>query len=139
MPGYAPMSQGWFDFWGYGVVKNWKWLWGTATWWDKLGNAGIKAGGMVHMGTFGGISQVALNPMLGIVRSIVDGVHGKPEALETSEHLPEIIDLYRAAEEALQSSDEDETRRRYREFKKQFDKLDPKLRWGIYYVCLQRG
>ena len=122
------MSQGWFEFLGHGVVKNWRWLWGTATWWDKLGYAGVKAADMVHMGTLGGFSNVALNQMLGIARSIVEVVHGKPEALETSERLPEITDLYRAAEEALQSSGEDETRRRFREFKKKFDSLDPRLR-----------
>ena len=130
MSGYAPMSQGWFEFLGHGVVKNWKWLWGTTTWIDQLGYAGIKAADMATGGLFFGLSNSALMQLVGLTRSVVDKLHGKPEALETSENIPEIGDLYRATEDALlhSSDDEDESRRRNREFRKAFDRLDPAMR-----------
>jgi hypothetical protein len=131
MSGYAPMSQGWWEFMGHGAVKNWKWLWGTTTWIDKLGYAGIKAADMAHMGVFGGLSNTSLNQMVGLTRSVIDKLHGKPEALDTSEKLPEISDLYRAAEQALESSDDEYgSKKRYRAFRKEFDRLDPAMRHG---------
>ena len=115
---------------GHGAVKNWRWLWGTTTWLDKVGYAGIKAADMAHMGFFGGIGEVALNQVLAITRNIIDTVHGKPEALDTSENLPAIGDLYRATEDALlhSSDDEDDSKKRFRAFRKEFDRLDPAMR-----------
>jgi hypothetical protein len=140
MSGYAPMSQGWWEFMGHGAVKNWKWLWGTTTWFDTLGYAGIKAADMAQMGSFGGLSNAALMQLIGLVRSVIDKLHGKPEALETSESLPEISDLYRAAEEALHSSDdEDESMRRYRAFRQKFDKLDPAMRDAYLLKVYSKG
>ena len=108
MSGYAPMSQGWFEFLGHGAVKNWKWLLGTTTWFDTLGYTGIKAADVAHMGTYVGLSNVALDQMAGLVRSVIDRLHGTPGALETSESLPEISDLYKSVEEALHSSDDED-------------------------------
>ncbi len=72
---------------------------------------------------------MALDQLTGIVRNVIDRLHGKPEAFETSESLPEKHDLFKAAAEALHSSDdEDESRRRYRAIRQKFDKLDPKMR-----------
>ena len=73
---------------GHGAVKNWKWLWGTTTWIDRLGYAGKKAADMAQAGTFGGLSNAALMQLVGLTRSVIDKLHGKPEALETSESLP---------------------------------------------------
>jgi hypothetical protein len=139
--GYAPMSQGFFEWLGHGAVKNWRWLWGTTTWFDKMGYAGIKAADMAHMGVFGGIGEVALDQVLAITRKVVDAVHGKPEALETSENLPAICDLYRATEDALlhSSDDEDESRRRHREFRKAFDRLDPAVRHAYLLKVYSEG
>jgi hypothetical protein len=135
------MSQGFFEWLGHGAVKNWRWLWGTTTWFDKMGYAGIKAADMAHMGVFGGIGEVALDQVLAITRKVVDAVHGKPEALETSENLPAISDLYRATEDALlhSSDDEDESRRRHREFRKAFDRLDPAVRHAYLLKVYSEG
>ena len=141
MSGYAPMSQGWFEFLGHGAVKNWKWLWGTTTWIDQLGYAGIKAADMATGGTFFGLSNSALMQLVGLTRSVIDKLHGKPEALETSENLPEISDLYRAAEDALlhSSDDEYESRKRNREFRKAFDRLDPAVRHAYLLKVFSEG
>jgi hypothetical protein len=113
---------------------------GTTTWFDTLGYAGIKAADMAHMGTYVGLSNVALDQMAGLVRSVIDRLHGTPEALETSESLPEISDLYKAAEEALHSSsDEDESMRRYRAFRQKFDKLDPEMRHAYLLKVFSKG
>jgi hypothetical protein len=141
MSGYAPMSQGWFEFLGHGVVKNWKWLWGTTTWIDQLGYAGIKAADMATGGTFFGLSNTALMQLVGLTRSVVDKLHGKPEALETSENLPAISDLYMAAEDALlhSSDDEHESRKRNREFRKAFDRLPPAERHAYLLKVYSEG
>ena len=134
---------------GHGTVKNWRWLWGTTTWLDRVGYLGIKAADIAHMGTFGGISEVALKQVLGIVRVTIDGVRGKQEALKgpeqlpalnDREQLPAISDLYQAAVQALDSSgDEAGSRRRYREFQKEFDKLDPGVRDAYLLRVFEKG
>ena len=141
MSGYSPMSQGWFEFLGHGVVKNWKWLWGTTTWIDKLGYAGIKAADMATGGTVFGLSNTALMQLVGLTRSVVDKLHGKPEALETSENLPAISDLYKATEDALlhSSDDEDDSKKRYRAFRKEFDRLDPAMRAAYLLKVYSEG
>jgi hypothetical protein len=72
---------------------------------------------------------------------VIDKLHGKPEALETSENLPEISDLYRAAEDALlhSSDDEYESRKRNREFRKAFDRLDPAVRHAYLLKVFSKG
>ena len=79
--------------------------------------------------------------LVGLTRSVVDKLHGKPEALETSENLPAISDLYRATEDALlhSSDDEDESRRRHREFRKAFDRLDPAVRHAYLLKVYSEG
>ena len=47
---------------------------------------------MAHMGTFGGLSEVALKSKLGIVRVTIDGARGKQEALKGPEQLPALKD-----------------------------------------------
>ena len=107
---------------------------------DRLGYAGIQATDMLVMGTKGSFANVALNQILGITRQIVEAVHGKQEALETSERLPEISDLYQSAVDALESSgDEAGSRERYRSFKKEFDKLDPKVRDAYLLRVFTKG
>ena len=71
---------------------------------------------------------------------MIDKLHGKPEALETSEKLPEISDLYMAAEEALDSSDDEyESRKRNRAFRKAFDRLDPAMRHEYLLKVFSEG
>jgi hypothetical protein len=93
------------------------------------------------MGAFGGIGEVALNQVLAITRNVVEAVHGKPEALETSENLPAISDLYMAAEDALlhSSDDEHESRKRNREFRKAFDRLPPAERHAYLLKVYSEG
>ena len=70
--GYVPISEGYYDFIKHGVVKNWKWLWGTTTWMDTaadLGRWGIDVG---MAGAYGSVSHKALESFLDIIRTVQD-------------------------------------------------------------------
>ena len=96
---------------------------------------------MATGGTVFGLSNTALNQLVGLTRSVIDKLHGKPEALETSESLPVICDLYRAAEDALlhSSDDEYEYGKRNRAFRKAFDRLDPAARHAYLLKVFSEG
>ena len=88
--GYAPMSQGWFEWLGHGAVKNWKWLWGTTTWMAKFGYFGTQAADMALMGTKFGIGETGLNQLLEMICNIIWTVHTTPE----DKRLRQIADVY---------------------------------------------
>ena len=151
LSGYAPMSQGYLNFLGHGVVKNWRWLWGATTWMDTLGYEWIHAADIAVMASKMGIAETGLNALTNIVQNVIYKLSTKPEARETTDNMKEIADLHRQAFEALHESSsegeapsgrsrrENDVQRRYREFMEQFNKLPSHMRDAYLLEVFTKG
>ena len=108
MPAMAPISEGWFQFLGHGVVKNWKWLWGTTTWMDTLRDATTYGADIGALGAFGGVSEKALISIEQVIRNVYDTLHGRRGDIPLRD-VPEVSEIYELADKLLADSSEGES------------------------------
>jgi len=152
MSGYAPMSQGWWAFMGHGVVKNWKWLWGSRSWMDTFSDIGIHAADVGHMATKFGLEEIGLKALAGLIRNVVGELRRKPESTDQSKYMPIVANLMKEIDAINQPSSESDAprrrtrqerendlQRRYRAFMASFDTLPPELRNHYFKKVFEDG
>ena len=127
MSGYAPISEGWFEFLGHGIVKNWKWLWGTTTWMDTLRDTTTWGADIGALGAFGGVSEKALTSIVQVIRNVYDTLQGRPGSIPLQD-VQEVGEIYELADKLLADSSEGGgARGEYQRFMEAFNGL-PKRR-----------
>ena len=137
LSGYAPISEGWFEWMGHGAVKNWKWLWGTTSWYDTYKVLMTQFRDASKMGVNFGLGEMGLRQIMGIMHEFYFAI-GRVTHRPISD-FPLLAGITNDAQEASESESTAERNDHMRKVQAFMNRLSPQVREEFLAKVRSRG